>query len=373
MTTETWLMAGVAVTALAVLAWQLGRPRPRPDDAALVLLQQQLDALRTQLAQALTGQQQVLTQQIGELTGRVNERLRESVETIQRSQQSVGERLDSTTRVVTDVQRGLGELAQATKNIYDVGKDVASLHDILRAPKLRGGLGEFFLGDLLAQVLPPSHFTLQHGFRSGERVDAVVRLGGGLVPVDAKFPLEDFRRLLAATDDDERTRSRKAFAQRVRKHVDDVAGKYILPDEGTYDFALLYVPAENVYYETIIRDEESGGDGSLAAYALERRVIPVSPGCFYAYLQAIVLGLRGLKIEDRAREVIAQLARLSGDLGRCRDDFRVLGKHLSNAAQTHATVDRRLERLGTKLATIAGGEEDGEPVEQQPPLLRLQS
>ena len=99
----------------------------------------------------------------------------------------------------------------------------------------------------------------------------------------------------------------------------------------------------------------------------------MSPNSFYAYLQAIVLGLRGLRIEDRAREVIAQLDRLSGDLGRCRDDFRVLGKHLTNAAQTHATVDRRLERLGTKLATIAGGEEEAEAVEKQPPLLRLQS
>jgi DNA recombination protein RmuC len=375
MTTETWLVvgvAGVAVAAMAALVWQLARVRPRPDDAGLALLQQQLDALRTQLQQALTGQGQLLTQQIGELTGRVNERLRESVETIQRSQQSVGERLDSTTRVVTDVQRGIGELAAATKQVYEVGRDVASLQDILRAPKLRGGLGEFLLGDLLAQVLPPSHFTLQHGFRSGERVDAVVRLGAGLVPVDAKFPLEDFRRLLAAGDDEERARSRKAFAQRVRKHVDDVAGKYILPDEGTYDFALMYVPAENVYYETIIRDEESGGDGSLAAYALERRVIPVSPNCFYAYLQAIVLGLRGLRIEDRAREVLAQLDRLSGDLRRCREDFRVLGRHLSNAAQSYAAADRRLERLGTKLATIAGGEDEAE-AESQRPLLRLQS
>ena len=373
MTTETWIAAGVALAALGALAWQLGRSRSQPADVGMTLLQQQLEALRTQLQQTLAGQHQMLSQQIGDLTGRVNERLRESVEAFQRSQTNVGERLDSTTNVVTDVQRRLGELAEATRNIYDVGRDIASLQDILRAPKLRGGLGEFLLGDLLAQVLPPSHFTLQHGFRSGERVDAVVRLGDGLVPVDAKFPLEDFRRILEAPDDDLRARARKAFAQRVRKHVDDVAAKYILPDEGTYDFALMYVPAENVYYETIIRDEDAGGDRSLAAYAMERKVVPVSPNCFYAYLQAIVLGLRGLRIEDRAREVIAQLARLSGDLGRTREDFRVLGKHLTNAAQTHAAVDRRLERLGVKLTTIAGGEDEPEPVEKQPSLLRLQS
>src|SRR6185369_8959899 len=126
----------------------------------------------------------------------------------------------------------LGELREATTKVYEVGRDVASLHDILRAPKLRGGLGELLLGDLLAQVLPPAHFTLQHTFRSGERVDAVVRLGDGVVPVDAKFPLEDFRRLLEATDEEERTRTRKALFARVRKHVDDIATKYIVPDEG---------------------------------------------------------------------------------------------------------------------------------------------
>src|SRR5205807_2344467 len=129
------------------------------------------------------------------------------------------------------------------------------------------------------------------------------------------------RRLIQATDDDERARTRKAFTARVRKHIDDVAVKYILPDEHTYDFALMYIPAENVYYETIIRDEELGGDRSLAAYALERKVIPVSPNCFYAYLQAIVLGLRGLRIEEHAREVMGQLGRLTGDLARCREDF----------------------------------------------------
>src|SRR5437773_2393870 len=134
-------------------------------------------------------------------------------------------------------------------------------------------LGELLLGDLLAQVLPAGHFTLQHTFRSGERVDAVVRLGPALVPVDAKFPLEDFRRLLEATDDEARARARKAFVARVRKHIDDVAAKYILPDEGTYDFALMYVPAENVYYEAIVRDDGAGSERSLGAYALEEPLL----------------------------------------------------------------------------------------------------
>src|SRR5438477_950810 len=290
MVTQTGL---VIVIALVVLALGIGAAAlfmAAGRGGGLGLVQQQLDALRAQVGQALGGQAELLGQEIARLTTQVNERLRESGELVQRSQTSVGERLDHTARVVGDVQRGLGELREATARVYDVGRDVVSLHDILRAPKLRGGLGELLLGDLLAQVLPAGHFVLQHTFRSGERVDAVVRLGPALVPVDAKFPLEDFRRLLEATDDEARARARKAFVARVRKHIDDIAMKYVLPDEGTYDFALMYIPAENVYYETIIRDEEPG----LAAYAINRKVVPVSPNCFYAYLQAIALGPRGL-------------------------------------------------------------------------------
>lgn len=357
-------MVGALVVAIV---WRVLRPR-RPEADGMLLLQQQLDGLRAQLTQSLSGQGALLGQQIAQLTTQVNERLREGGDRLERSQHTLGERLDNAARVVGDVQRGLGELREATAKVYEVGRDVASLQDILRAPKLRGGLGEFLLGDLLAQVLPAAHYTIQHEFRGGERVDAVVRLGGGLVPVDAKFPLEDFRRLLQAADGDERTKSKRAFAARVRKHVDDIAAKYIRPDEGTFDFALMYVPAENVYYETIVRDDDLGDERALASYALERHVVPVSPNSFYAYLQAIVLGLRGLRIEARAEEVMGHLARLGSELGRLRDDFRLVGKHFGNAQQAYASADKRLDRLGTKLTTIAGGEEQEEP--KQALLLR---
>jgi DNA recombination protein RmuC len=362
MATGTWL-AGVAVgVGLVLLVWQLWHGGRRAEGTGLALLQQQLEALRAQVSDALTGQGQLVSQQLAQLTGQLNERLRENVELVQRAQSAVGERLDNAARAVGEVQRGLGELREATTRVYEVGRDVATLHDILRAPKLRGGLGEFLLGDLLAQVLPPAHYQLQHAFRSGERVDAVVRVGEALVPVDAKFPLEDFRRLLQATDDEDRARARKAFAGRVRKHVDDIAAKYIVPDEGTYDFALMYIPAENVYYEAIIRDEAR----ELADYALDRKVVPVSPNSFYAYLQAIVLGLRGLRIESRAQEVMGQLAQLGGDLTRLREDFRLLGKHLTNASQAFAAAERRMERVEGKLDAI--GDEAEEP--PRPQLLR---
>src|SRR5437899_3247870 len=176
-TMEGWTVVAALVVggALLVLAREVRRARvPRDDAGALLLLQQQLDALRAQLSEALAGQGRLVGQQLALLTGQMNDRLREGLELVQRSQSAVGERLDNTSRVVGEVQKGLGELREATAKVYEVGRDVASLHDILRAPKLRGGLGEFLLGDLLAQVLPHAHFTLQHDFRSGRRVHAVV-------------------------------------------------------------------------------------------------------------------------------------------------------------------------------------------------------
>ncbi|HEX7228237.1 MAG TPA: DNA recombination protein RmuC, partial [Candidatus Binatia bacterium] len=248
-----------------------------------------------------------------------------------------------------------GGLEEANRKIYEVGKDIASLQEILRSPKLRGGLGEFFLEDLLAQVLPPQHFTTQYGFRSGEKVDAVIRLGSSLVPVDAKFPLENFKRIIDITVDGDQARAKRQFAADVKKHIDAIATKYILPDEGTYDFALMYIPAENVYYEIIIKDD-STEEKSLSYYAMSKRVIPVSPNCFYAYLQAIVLGLKGMTIEQRAKEIIECLSRLQGDFTRFRDEFGVLGKHLGHAQSSYQNAEKRVEQLGQKLALANAGE-----------------
>ena len=321
----------------------------KKEDQSLLLIQQQVDQLRGQLTQVLEGSARLINQQLGQLLGAVNERLKESSEVMQKTQQSLGERLDNAARVVGNVQKSLGSLEEANRKIYEVGKDIASLQEILRAPKLRGGLGEFFLGDLLAQILPPDHFSTQHAFRSGEKVDAVIKLGGSLVPVDSKFPLENFKRIFEATAEEEKGRAKRQFAADVKKHIDAVAAKYILPDEGTYDFALMYIPAENVYYETIIKDDSLGGERSLSHYALSKKVIPVSPNSFYAYLQAIVLGLKGMKIEERAKEIIQYLGRLEGDFGRFREEFNLVGKHLGHAQSSFQNADKRLDQFGQKL------------------------
>ncbi|MBM3315717.1 DNA recombination protein RmuC, partial [candidate division WOR-3 bacterium] len=185
----------------------------------------------------------------------------------------------------------------------------------------------------------------------GEVVDAVVRLGNRLVPVDSKFPIEDFRRLTEAKDDAERRTLRRKFATAARKCVDDIARKYILPDEGTFDFALMYIAAENVYYETIIRDDSD--EETIGAYAVSHRVIPVSPNTLYANLQTIVLGLRGFAIEQRAGEIMGHLSRLQADFARFRETFDTVGTHLGHARNKHEEALRQLSRFEEKLALSA--------------------
>ncbi len=350
----------VFIVALVLVGWVLlNRFRSllleKTDDRSMLLLQQQVDQLRIQVSQVVDNSTQLIQQQLGQLLGHVNERLRENAEVLHKTQQNLGERLDHAARVVGSVQRSLGGLEEANRKIYEVGKDIASLQEILRAPKLRGGLGEFLLEDLLAQILPSRHFSMQYHFRSGEKVDAVIKLGHALVPVDAKFPLENFKRILESPTEEEKQRARRQFVADVKRHIDVIASKYILPDEGTYDFALMYIPAENIYYETIVK-EDALGEKNLSQYALGRRVIPVSPNSFYAYLQAIVLGLKGMKIDERAKEFIQYLGRLQGDFGKFREDFDLLGRHLGHAQSNYQSAEKRLEQFGQKLLSADAAE-----------------
>ncbi len=327
--------------------------RRKTADTGSLMLQQRIDNLNSQLLN-----------QLNTITQQVNERLKESAEITQMSNKTVGERLDRAAMVVNDVNKRLGQLDEANKHIYEVGKDIASLQEILRAPKLRGGLGELFLGDLLAQILPPQHFSLQYQFKNGERVDAAILLRDNkIVPVDSKFPLENFKKMLEAKNETEKLAANKQFINDIKKHIDKIAELYILPDEGTFDFALMYIPAENVYYESIVRGE---GEHNLMHYAYDKKVIPVSPNTFYVYLQSILLGLRGLQIERGAKEILQNLSRLRVDFSKFYKDFELVGTHLSHARNSYEESTKRLGRFEEKLINAAS--KDGEPPVSLSPL-----
>ncbi len=341
---------------LLVLIWLIMQTRTKTVDPSISLMQQEVQSLRHTLTDTMFKSQEMVNQQLGQMTNHVNTHLGQVAQQLQKSTGDLNTRLDNAARVVQEVSKGLGSLSEATKKVFDVGKDIASLQEILRSPKLRGGLGELFLGDLLAQIFPPAHYSLQHRFKSGEAVDAVIRIGQNLVPVDAKFPLENFRRVVETATEEERKAAKRKFIADVKKHVDAIAGKYILPDEGTFDFALMYIPAENVYYELIIKDEAVDTDKALLNYAFTKRVIPVSPNSFYAYLQTILLGLKGLHIEEQAQEILKNLARLSGDFRKFQEEFELVGKHLTSTKARYDDADKRLLKFGDKLQSLTGTE-----------------
>jgi len=261
---------------------------------------------------------------------------------------TVEEKLEGSVEIFGDLRERLGELTQRTRDIQEVGRNISNLQELLRAPKFRGCFGELLLERLLADVLPPGAYSLQHRFLDGRTVDAVVRIGQNLVPVDSKFPLEDFERMVRVETEEERKVLRKQFVRTIRKHVDGVS-KYILPDEGTFDFALMYIPAENVYYETVIRDTQSTEGSDIYSYSLQKRVVPVSPNSFYAYLQVIVLGLKGLRFETAAHEILGYISRLQGDLKDFEQDYEVIGGHIRHAASKYDTASRKLGRFEDKL------------------------
>ena len=264
----------------------------------------------------------------------------------------VGETLEGNVKIFGDLRERLGELTQRTRDIQEVGRNISNLQELLRAPKFRGCFGELLLERLLADVLPPGAYSLQHRFLDGRTVDAVVRIGQNLVPVDSKFPLEDFERMVRVETEEERKVLRQQFVRTIRKHVDGVS-KYILPDEGTFDFALMYIPAENVYYEAIIRDTQSTEGSDIYSYSLQKRVVLVSPNSFYAYLQVIVLGLKGLRFETAAHEILGYISRLQGDLKDFEQDYEVIGGHIRHAASKYDAASRKLDRFEDKLRLAA--------------------
>jgi DNA recombination protein RmuC len=342
----TIVLVGGLLAVLVILIMLYGRVQgQKHDKQGLGLIQDQMNSLRRETADAINHNTKMANQQMAELTDRLDQRLATIDRAMRETTGQVNTRLDSAVRVIREVSATMGELSKASEQIFEIGKDISTLQQILKAPKLRGVIGELFLGDLLRQVVP-NNYELQHRFQSGDAVDAVIKLGPRLVPVDAKFPLENFQRLSQAGDSERRT-LRRRFVADVQKHVDAIAKKYILPDEGTYDFALMYIPAENVYYETIIKDEPD--DENVSSYAVSRRVIPVSPNSLYAYLQAIVFGLRGLQIEQRAEEILSHLGRLQGDFSRFREDFDTVGTHLTHAHNKYDEALRRLSQLEGKL------------------------
>jgi DNA recombination protein RmuC len=360
----------LVVILIVVLLLRLSSQKGANSSEAALLFQQQVDALRGEVSQNLKNTADTLSTSLKNTTDVVFKSLQSTTDTVnqqlttvtsqlssvtsqlQNNTGQMGTRLDNAAKVIQDVQNKLGELGQATQEIKELGQSVSKLEEMLKAPKLRGGLGELLLEDLLQQVLPANAYSIQYRFKGGQAVDAVIRLAGRMVPVDSKFPLENFQKMLGAKSEQEKKSTARMFRTDVKKHIDAIAGKYILPDEDTYDFALMYIPAENIFYETIIKDESFPDDEGLQSYANSRHVIPVSPNSFYAYLRVIALGLKGLQIERSAKEIFQNLELLGTELRKFNDVFETLGSQLNNAKNNYDKADKQLAGLTEKFKTV---------------------
>jgi DNA recombination protein RmuC len=288
-----------------------------------------------------------LEPRLRDLDDRMERRLGDLGESVERRlgdlQTKVDGRLRDATETTKQIHERLGKVDSATHQMLERAKDLSRLEQALRPPKARGGFGELLLENLLRDRLPQAAYSMQHTFTGGERVDAVVRVGQ-LIPVDSKFPLDNYHRIVESESDVERQRAEKEFARDVRNHIDAIAAKYIRPAEGTYDFAFMYIPVEAVYYELAC-----GKTGALLQYAHEKRIFPVSPTTFIAYLQVIVLGLRGMQIEQHAHEVMGYVADLQNDFDKFAEDFDLIGTHLGRAQSKFADAGKRLDKFAGKL------------------------
>ena len=320
-------VAIVVLVALCALLVVLLLRRPG-GERAVDLIQQQLIELRARFDQLVAAQQDV--------------------------PKAIAQGSAAQASLLSDVRERLGALGEATRRLETVGASVTEVQRLLQVPKLRGTIGEIWLEELLRQILPTSHYEMQHAFRSGERVDAALKLGDRLVAVDAKFPLEACQRMLAA-DGAEAERERRLFARSLKDRIDEIADKYIRPDEGTYDFALMYIPAENVYYEAVLRAEDPEDAKSVLGHAMRRRVIPVSPHTFYAYLLVILHGLKGMQVERQAREIQERLGGLRQQFDGFWAAYETVGAHLANAQKKFEESERHAGRVQDLFDAITGG------------------
>lgn len=247
------------------------------------------------------------------------------------------ERLDNAARIISQVQKNIGEFSE-------IGRGMKELQTFLSSPKLRGNIGEQVLKELLKQFLPKESFSLQYVFKSGEKVDAAIKTSGGIIPIDSKFPMENFRKMNTLELESDRKIALKQFESDVRRHIDAIAKKYILPNEGTIDYALMYVPSEAIYYEIV-------NNGDLFDYSADKRVMPVSPTTFYAYLRAILMSFEGQKIEAQAKEILTSLRSIRTDYGKVEENLGVLQRHLTNAFNMMGQVFSSFTQLGQKLST----------------------
>jgi len=350
------LIGGVIFVAVVVLWLALQASQSRQKNSAL---ESQLNELRRDLQTIATsqasssGQLEAIAKSVAQRLDSVAPALQDAVKNSAQitgqmtsdAQTKMADELKNTRDQIVQIQRQLGEVQQAGKQLSQAAE---TIEGILGGAKSRGSLGEVTLERLLNDSLPINLYSLQYRFSSGEAADAVIKLRDQkLMAIDSKFPLDAYRRISEEGDE-----ARRAFATAVKGHADAISKKYIVPDEGTLDIALMFVPSETVYYELLQTTDTKGQ--ALDAYCRDRKVMPVSPNTLYAHLCVIAMGLRGLQMEENAKRLVESLSGMEKQMEKFADKFATLGTHLKNAQQSYSESDKLFERANNTLETMLG-------------------
>ncbi|HVU79915.1 MAG TPA: DNA recombination protein RmuC [Candidatus Paceibacterota bacterium] len=293
----------------------------------------------------------MLQQQLGELTRTLDARVAESSKQVH---ETVRTQLGESARLIKDVTVGLTKLDETNRQVVSFADQLQNLQDILKNPKQRGILGEYYLESVLESVLPTGAYQMQYPFPNGEIVDAVVFVKDRIVPVDSKFSLENYNRLLESRDPQEREQFEKLFKQDLKLRIDETS-KYVRPEENTTDFALMFIPAEGVYYDMLVGGGASGTRSrDLIEYAFGKRVIIVSPSSFLAYLQTVMQGLRSLQIEQQTKEIQKRVVELGKHLGAYDEYYKKLGNALSTTVNHWNAGYKELGKIDKDVLRITG-------------------
>jgi DNA recombination protein RmuC len=349
MTLVIWIAAGIftiVAVVVAFAAWSASRGSEAQLSAVRQEMQNSLAAQGLNMSAQINTLMQSVTQQLGQVRQELQAGVASTGNMAAQAQRDVAQTLESSTKALLQMNQKIGEVHQASQ---DLSKATQTLQTVLGGAKTRGSLGEITLERILEDALPQNAYSTQYRFAStGAVVDAIVRSGDRILSIDSKFPLEAYRRLLDSGDD-----ARRDFSQAVRKHADSIGDKYILPDENTFDYALMFVPSEGVYYELLMTEDSKYG--RLDEYCRGKRVFPVSPNTFYACLSAVAVSLRGQQIEESARHLMAGMAGLKKQFDSFADVYDRLGTHLRHGQQSYEEADSKLTRARNSLEQMSQG------------------
>lgn len=289
----------------------------------------------------------MLQNEIKEIRRALDSKLAESTKIIQRQ-------FGESTKIVKDVTERLTKLDETNKQVVNFANQLQNLQEILKNPKQRGILGEYYLETVLKNVLPPGSYKMQYEFKDGTIVDAVVLVDKRIIPIDSKFSLENYNRLLGTRDEVEKKRLEDAFRNDLKNRIDETS-KYIKPREGTMDFAFMFIPAEAVYYDLLINKVGSVNARDLVEYAVvDKKVIIVSPTSFFAYLQTVLQGLRALQIEESAKEIRKRVEELGRHLSSYETFMKKIGVHLSTTVSMYNNAYKELVKIDKDVLRITG-------------------